>query len=252
MIRAIDQLSNFLRHPENRWQIEFLTFFIMAIISYFPLHILLKFLVSLNASVLWFTHCDNKSPGDSLQTYKTKDPVDLEKFMGQWHTAFHLHSASIYNECNCPSSFYSWDIQKRFLYWDVYCLYNKQTVFFTRSKMYPTNRLNTKFQVFYQFNDWYSMTYQILDIDMQKYSWVLIGEPCRQWAWLWVRSRDIDWDIVQGKIDKLKELGYSFDKGDLVVSDRGKSCPNDISIDLYQNNKSLSIFEDENLISGFL
>ena len=88
------------------------------------------------------------------------------------------------------------------------------------AKAYSRNSpQNTKIQVY--FNPNAGGNYWILDID-PNYQWVVVGEPCRKFAWILSRTPVLDGAVQSNAISLLIKKGYTVN--DLVY--RKRTCTN--------------------------
>ena len=78
-----------------------------------------------------------------------------------------------------------------------------------RAETYATSISPSNDKVLVHFSKYFGGNYWILDLE-EDYSFVVVGEPCRKFAWILSRERDIPKTDprIQQKINLLKQQGY--------------------------------------------
>ena len=143
----------------------------------------------------------------TLETNATK--VDLQKFIGKWYEIVR-NPAPFQKGCICSEANYS--IQKDGNVGVVNsCLKDDNSS--TTAEAYATsqNDFNTKLRVFFNKNVPVGGNYYIVKIS-EGYSYMLVGEPCRNFFWILSREKTLDQAIVDSLLNTAVEQGYDIRK----------------------------------------
>ena len=147
----------------------------------------------------------------------SKAYVDVDKYMGTWYEIARTPH-SFQKNCICSEATYEHNKGGKYFLINNKCLTKSGDITYgPKGKAFSENGHNTKFNVYMEFI--LPGNYWILDIDPD-YGWVVVGEPCRQLAWIMARTKTLAHDIVGSCIATLQEKGY--DTSDFVMRD--KSC----------------------------
>ena len=129
--------------------------------------------------------------------------VDLAQYSGLWYEIARKPMPQE-AKCNCAEALYTPNPAG---YVDVK---NSCTTFDGKSivavaKAYTANTANTRLKVY--FTPYVAGAYWILDID-PNYQWVVVGEPCKWYAWVLSRSKTMDKASLEARVAVLEAKGY--------------------------------------------
>ena len=152
-------------------------------------------------SVILFTACSNPKP-----PLPTVEKVDIDRYLGTWYEiARYEHFFE--KGCSDISAIYSLkdngdiDVLNR-------CTKDGE-LSEANGVAYATDETNSKLKVSF-FRPFYG-NYWILMLD-ETYSYVVIGEPNREYFWILSRTKKLDASVKKEILSKLPELGYQEDK----------------------------------------
>ena len=155
------------------------------------------------ASVFLFTACSSKNP-----PLATVEKVDINKYLGTWYEiARYEHFFE--KDCKNVSANYS------MLDDETIKVVNKCTKIQTNEKKeaigraYSTDDSNSKLKVSF-FRPFYG-DYWVLILD-EKYEYVLVGTPSREYLWILSRTKTLNEKIKNDILTKLPELGFEASK----------------------------------------
>ena len=134
-------------------------------------------------------------------------PIDREKFAGKWFEVARKPT-SFQGGCVCSDSDFDLTKDKSELYINNKCYKTdgKQSV--TGAKAKFTNEENTKLRIDTELP--IKGHFWVLDRD-PNYQWALVGEPCKNFLWVFSRNKNIDDKALDARIQKAKDLGYNVD-----------------------------------------
>lgn len=145
--------------------------------------------------------------------------------MGDWHEV-----ARTYNKyekgCACSEAHYDFDNEKQFIKVTNSCLKTDGSTNVAHAKAYPKNDNMTIYKLY--FVPVFGGNYWILDL-ADDYSWVMIGEPCRDSLYILSRTVPMHHDVLATLIRKASDIGYNT-KGIIL---RSETCTetNDLGIE---------------------
>ena len=78
-----------------------------------------------------------------------------------------------------------------------------------KAQTYATSASQANDKCLVHFSRYFAGNYWILDLE-EDYSWVIVGEPCRKFAWIMSRQENVDRSSAKllEKVQHLKENGY--------------------------------------------
>ena len=138
----------------------------------------------------------------------TKAKVDVNLYSGTWYEIVRK-PMSHQKECVCSQAQYTNNGDHIGVF--NQCNTKDGGLKSASAKAYTANDYNTRLKVY--FAPFIAGEYWILDID-PNYQWVIVGEPCKKFAWVLARTKTIPQDVLQARLNTLKSLG--FDLSDLI------------------------------------
>ena len=151
-----------------------------------------------------------KTYGVKLDTVDAQ--VDTRKYMGVWYEMARMPMKS---QSKCVDTFatYTYNEEKDNVNVLNTCFEkdgNKKTI---QGHAYSVAENNSKLKVV--FFKWLPAgNYWLMDLDTDNYKWAVVGEPCKKYAWILNREKTMDQDLLQQKVEFLREKGFKVD--DLV------------------------------------
>ena len=141
--------------------------------------------------------------------------VSLERYTGTWYEIARM-PAPFQKNCACSQAEYGLNTEGSV---DVHnsCVNHDGSSSEVTGKAYSKNSLNTVLSVY--FNPVIGGAYWILDIDPD-YQWVIVGEPCRKFAWVLARTKTMPADSLRARIETLR--AHNYDTARLVY--RAEDC----------------------------
>ena len=150
-----------------------------------------------------FTACSSKNP--PLQTV---EKVDLERYLGTW---YEIARYEHFFEKDCKNVSANYSIMDE----ETIKVINKCTKIQTNEKKevfgraYATDFTNSKLKVSF-FRPFYG-DYWVLILD-EKYDYVVVGTPSREYLWILSRTSNLDEKIKKEILQKLPTLGFDTSK----------------------------------------
>ena len=155
------------------------------------------------STILVFVACSSKN-----QPLQTVEKVDLNKYLGTWYEiAIYEH----FFEKDCKN------VTANYSMLDVYTIkvINRCTKIQTNEKKevfgraYATDFTNSKLKVSF-FRPFY-VDYWVLILN-EKYDYVVVGTPSREYLWILSRTSNLDEKIKKEILQKLPTLGFDTSK----------------------------------------
>ena len=150
-----------------------------------------------------FTACSSKNP--PLQTV---EKVDLERYLGTWYEIARYEHFFEKDCKNVTANYSMLDV-------DTIKVINRCTKIQTNEKKealgraYATDFTNSKLKVSF-FRPFYG-DYWVLILD-EKYDYVVVGTPSREYLWILSRTSNLDEKIKKEILQKLPTLGFDTSK----------------------------------------
>mmetsp|Transcript_3929 Transcript_3929/g.6908 ORF Transcript_3929/g.6908 Transcript_3929/m.6908 type:complete len:165 (+) Transcript_3929:262-756(+) len=139
--------------------------------------------------------------------------VDVNAMMGAWNVVGVLPTPFEKGLCN-PVEIYSWDSEKKRIKVDFHG--NKGSVDGPKTSIpqtlyvdsYPESKGKWLASPMWPIK----LDYTILDVDREKYSWVVVGHRSRDWLWVMARETTLDDAIMAKALALGKKNGFNTDK----------------------------------------
>jgi apolipoprotein D and lipocalin family protein len=162
---------------------------------------------------LMFTILVFKTASCSAQPpLETVYKVDLAKYSGVWYEMCHL-PASFLDDCSCISATYTMDPKGYVKVFNKCKKSNGKWTSITGKAFSVEGSNNSKLKV--QFFWPFRADYYIIDL-ADDYSYVVVGEPRRQYLWILCRTRQMDPELYKNLVNKCGNKGFAVEH--LVVT----------------------------------
>jgi apolipoprotein D and lipocalin family protein len=156
--------------------------------------------------LLCLNNCDWNS--GEMETLKTVEYVDIEKFMGDWYVISNIPTFIEKRATNALESYRlnnKGEIETTFTFHEDSPEGDKKI--YKPKGFIKNNKTNAEWRM--QFLWPFKMPYLIIDLD-ENYNYTVIGVPNRKYVWIMSRKPSLDSKIYSIIIDKLKQVGYDI------------------------------------------
>ena len=131
-------------------------------------------------------------------------PVDLNLYSGVWYEIVRKPMVQ-QTGCVCTQAEYTLSEDQRQVKVQNTCITAEGRQINIEGYAVPANQYHTRLNVYFRPNS--PGEYWILDID-ENYQWVIVGEPCKKSGWVLSRTKTMDPELLQQKIQTLAAKGY--------------------------------------------
>mgnify|MGYP003337135156 CR=1 FL=1 len=175
-----------------------------------------KFYVSILLSIT-LINCNDRSELNSIETMKTVNYVDLEKYMGDWYVIANIPT---FIEKNATNAIESYKLSSDGITHTTFSFYKgspegEKKIY--RPKGFVFNKeTNAEWRM--QFLWPFKMPFLIIDLD-DDYSYTVIGIPSRKHVWIMSRDPIMNDETYEGILSRLSDVGYDTSMIQRIVQD---------------------------------
>ena len=140
--------------------------------------------------------------------FESSSNIDLDWLKGNWYQQ--ARKANKIENWNCCQSYFK-EIDSEHQNHNKYCIANSSGDIAEEEDILVDilqNTNNSKYYISWNlYSSFYKANYWILDYDKAR-GYLLIGEPCKQYLWIFSKVETADMNIVSNIIKLAKENGY--------------------------------------------
>ena len=131
-------------------------------------------------------------------------PVNLDLYAGTWYEIARKPMNG-QSDCLCSEALYTRQEDKVAV--KNTCIRESGLSSSIEGYAVPRNDFNTRLNVYFRPTN--PGEYWIIDIDPE-YRWAIVGEPCKRFAWVLSRTKQLAPEVLSARIQTLVERGYDI------------------------------------------
>ena len=143
----------------------------------------------------------------------TSKQLSIDLYSGLWYEIARTPN-SFQKDCLCSQATYEHNTGEKSILVNNVCITSEGPRYGVKGEAYPVNDHNSKLIVIFKHMP---ANYWVLDFDEVDYQWAIVGEPCRENAWVLSRTKDMQHDLLAQKLSLLRKIGFKV--SDFVFRD---------------------------------